>query len=80
MTTPTPQDMERARALVHGWLHDRNPKEIAARIAQAIADERERCAKVAEDHRRYRPFDTDMAARGARMSVAAAIRSGGDHA
>ena len=56
MTTPTAADKERAFEILHrrsalnaeqsGWWED-----SAALIAQALADERERAAKVAEDHR-----------------------------
>jgi len=51
MTTPTAADKERAKTIVHdfmqAWL---GSEDLDAKIAQALADERERAAVVAEDH------------------------------
>ena len=82
-SNPTPQDMERARVILARVKDDGStPVHI---IAQAIADERERCAKVCDNYALDLDFDKDDPSfnEGCEQGAdrcAAAIRSVGDHA
>ncbi len=84
MTTPTPQDMERAREVEMRW-RGGSMASLRECIAQAIADERERCVKICEDYALEVDADEDDPSFSSGLvqgasSCAAAIRSGGDHA
>lgn len=80
MPDPTPQDQEQARAIVdsYGPVADDGDEGMARAIATALAEQRERCAQIADVDVAYR-LDHDHGpcthdCRDAPERIAAAIR------